>query len=127
MLTPPARPGLLTAAYAVLAALSVGTFYYAGFLLLGQWVAALAVRRQRWRITLALAAAAVLCLPLFPVALGQWRRHPNDSADPIAAQPALYHTIYTTIATIDKAFLGDTGLFNVPHIVPLVALGLTIV
>jgi hypothetical protein len=126
MLDPPARPAALTVGYAVLAALSVGTFYYSVFLLLGQWLAALAVRRQRARVTLALAAAGVVCLPLLFVAFGQWRRHPIDSQNAIVdgSFPSVF---YTTLATFDKAFLGDTGLFTVPHMVPLIALGLTVV
>jgi uncharacterized membrane protein len=127
MLATPARAAPLTAAYAALAALSVATFYYSGFLLLGQWVAALAVRRQRGRVTLALAAAGVVCLPLFSIALGQWRRHPIDSVDILAAHSAFYRTAYTALDTIDKAFLGDTTLFLLPHIVPLAALGLAVV
>ncbi|HWZ60413.1 MAG TPA: hypothetical protein VNW46_15645 [Gemmatimonadaceae bacterium] len=124
MLAPPSRPAALTAAYAALAALSVGTFYYSAFLLFGQWVAALVVRRQRWRVTLALAAAGVLCLPLVPIALGQWRLHPIDAPRAVAAHPTLSASVYMALATIDKGFVGDTMVFRAPHVVPAIAVAL---
>jgi len=129
MLAPPARPGWLTAAYAALAALSVATFYYSGFVLLGQWIAALVVRRQRLRVTTAFAAAALIDLPLFPLALAQWHRHPIEMAPAASAPVGLGYALYTTINTILKAFLGDTRLFALPHAasIALVALAFAFV
>jgi hypothetical protein len=115
VLAPPDRPGRLTVAYAALAALSVVSFYYSGFVLLGQWIAALVVRRQRARLTIALAVAAIIVAPVFPLALAQWHRHPIEMAPAASAPVGLGYAVYTTINTILKAFLGDTRLFNLPH------------
>jgi uncharacterized membrane protein len=111
-------------AYGAMAALSVGTFYYCGFLLLGQWIAALTTRRHAGRVTAALAGAALACAPIFPIALSQWRAHPLGAPAAPPGHPGVMGAAYTTIATITRAFLGDTPLLRLPHAVPIAVLAL---
>jgi mannosyltransferase len=110
LLTDPERPGRSATIYAFFAYLSVLTFYYTGFLLLGQWIGTLIIRRQVPRITAALAAVTVGLLPLVPTILTQRATHPIDVP---LADPG--HPLYTIAITPIKALLTDTQALYLPH------------
>jgi mannosyltransferase len=67
--------------YGLVAYLSLLTMYYSGFVLLGQWVAALTSRRARRPITVALAVVGVALIPWIGVILEQVSGHVNPNLE----------------------------------------------
>ena len=84
------HPGPRRAVDAVVAYLSLLTMYYSGFVLFGQWIAALTVRRARWVVTAALAAVGIALIPWLGVILGQVAGHANLNP-PFAVDVAQSH------------------------------------
>jgi len=86
------------AAYAVTALAALLTYYYAGFVLAGHWLAAMIAKRNRRQLTIALAIAAVSFMPFVPTVIGQVVAHPNPVRDTLASSPPrldLYHARMT--------------------------------
>jgi mannosyltransferase len=111
---PDERPGRATLLYAVFAYLSVFTFYYNGFLLLGQWIGALVTRRQIPRITGALAVVGLGIVPWVPTILSQSAQHPLET--PIGEGALLQgHPMYVIAGTPLKALLTDTDWLYFHH------------
>lgn len=80
LLTEPSeRPRLLAGLYVGTWTLCLLTFYYSGFLLLGQVVGAVVGRRRAGLITLCAAIVGLLLLPWIPTIVMQVRMHPETS------------------------------------------------
>jgi mannosyltransferase len=111
---PGEHPARATVLYAVFAYLSVFTFYYNGFLLLGQWIGALVVRRRVRRITGALAVVGIGIVPWVPTILSQSAAHPIET--PIGEGALLHaHPLYVVAGTPLKAVLTDTDWLHFAH------------
>src|SRR5262249_9612754 len=94
--------------------LSLLTFYYNGFLLLGQCIGALVVRRQVPRLTAALAGVGIALIPFIPTILAQSHTHPIEV--PAAEFSALIkHPLFVVAGTPIRALLTDTAAFDLPH------------
>jgi hypothetical protein len=109
--------------YIVLSYLLIMTVYYGGFVLLGQWLGALYVRRWR-RVSLGLGICAVGLAPWIPTILWQLRNHPNETPVFVAVPQAVFGVAQLYLS----AFLRDTPLLDWPHItiillVPAVIMG----
>jgi hypothetical protein len=99
------HPGRDALWYAVVAYLSLLTMYYSGFVLFGQWVAALTVRRARWVVTASLAAVAIALIPWLGVILGQVAGHANLNP-PFAVDVAQSHLPGGAVALVFRDLLG---------------------
>ncbi len=110
--------------YALVAYVSLLTMYYSGFILLGQWVAALTSRRARWVVTGALAVVGVALMPWVGVIVSQVIGHPNVNA-PFAADVAQAHLPGGAIAFELRDIFGGVfavaPLLNRPYVVFAVA------
>ncbi len=99
------RPTRDAAWYAVIAYLGLMTMYYTGFVLLGQWAAAMVVRRGRVRLTAALAVCGVAMLPWVPVVLSQVGGHANLN-QPFGEEVATSTLPGGAVAILSRDFLG---------------------
>lgn len=111
------------ACYAVLAYALIMTGYYGGFLVAGQWLAAVAVRR--WKaVTAALAVVAMGLLPWIPRIAAQAHAHPK----PIAPFTGVADAAFGLSQLFLQAYLGATPLLTWPHVTALlIAVGLGLV
>jgi hypothetical protein len=91
--------------YAIVAYLSLLTMYYSGFVLFGQWIAALTVRRARWVVTAALAAVGIALIPWLGVILSQVAGHTNFNP-PFAADVAQSNLPGGALALVLRDLLG---------------------
>jgi hypothetical protein len=122
--------------YGLVAYLSLLTMYYSGFILVGQWVAALVVRRSRWLLTASLAGVAVAMIPWVPTIIGQMGGHTNLNL-PFAAEVAqsvlpggaftlvlreVLGALFATSQALDHRY-GALSLTAVLAIVPAIRLG----
>ncbi len=119
IVAPGERPTRVAILYAICAYLSVLTFYYNGFLLLGQLIGALIVRRQVPLITAALAMTGVCLLPWMPTILAQRSEHPIELPTVDAAW-AQAHPVFGLAGTPIKALLTDTAALYLPHAIVIV-------
>lgn len=119
LIAPGERPTRAAMLYALCAYLSLLTFYYNGFLLLGQWIGALIVRRQVPRITAALAMVGVCLLPWIPTILAQRSAHPIELPTVDAAW-AQVHPLFGAAGTPVKALLTDTAALYLPHAILMI-------
>lgn len=99
------HPGRDALCYAVVAYLSLLTMYYSGFVLFGQWIAALTLRRTRWVVTAALAAVGIALIPWLGVILGQVAGHANLNP-PFAVDVAQSHLPGGAVALVFRDLLG---------------------
>jgi len=108
-----------TVLYAVVAYLSVFTFYYNAFLLLGQWIGALVIGRQVRRVTGALAMVAVGIVPWVPTILSQGSTHPIEV--PVTDQTTIVsNPLFVLAGQPIKALLTDTAGLDFPHAVIII-------
>lgn len=115
--------------YAVGAYASILTFYFAGFLLLGEWVAALVVGRARRNITLALTAVAVAITPWLPIVFSQTAAHvnPNRSLTDAVPGAALSGGIgMRLLSLLESAIFADAPVLH-RNVGAIVILGLLLV
>jgi len=105
-----------TVLYAVVAYLSVLTFYYNAFLLLGQWIGVLVIGRQVRRVTGALAMVGIGIVPWVPTILSQGAAHPIEA--PVSDQTTIVsNPVFVLAGQPIKALLTDTGALDFPHAV----------
>ena len=109
--------------YGLVAYASLITMYYSGFILLGQWVAALTSRRARWIVTGVLAVVGVALIPWIGVITEQVSGHANLNA-PFAADVVQAHLPGGSVAFMLRELFG--AVFAVAPILnrPYVAFGL---
>jgi uncharacterized membrane protein len=110
--------------YGLVAYISLITMYYSGFILLGQWVAALTSRRARWVVTGALAVVGVALIPWVGVIVSQVTGHPNLNP-PFAADVAQAHlpggAIAFELRDLFGAVFAVAPILNRPYVVFAVA------
>jgi hypothetical protein len=92
------------ALYAIGAYAGILAFYYVGFLLAGQWVASVAVRRGWRRLTIALAAVAVALAPWLPVVHDQLTENVNPTPA-VVFNPAMRFLAGGPATNLPSAFL----------------------
>jgi hypothetical protein len=108
-----------TVIYAVVAYLSIFTFYYNAFLLLGQWIGALVIRRQVRRVTGALGVVAIGILPWVPTILSQGSAHPIEA--PVSDQTTIVsNPLFVLAGQPIRALLTDTVGLDFPHAVIII-------
>ncbi len=116
---PPEHLSRSTLIYAVVAYLSVFTFYYNAFLLLGQWIGALVIGRQVRRVTGALGLVAIGIVPWIPTILSQGTTHPIEV--PVADQTTIVsNPLFVLAGQPIKALLTDTAGLVFPHAVIII-------
>jgi len=96
------------------------SFYYGGFILAGEWVAAMVARRRIPTVTALLALVGVALVPLVPVILWQIHLHPIDTHGVAAASPPR-HALFQTAGAVLGVFEGRGDLLGWPHVIPIVA------
>ncbi|GEM_PF-1884561 len=110
--------------YVVASAALLYAFYYGGFVLLGEWLAALVLRRRVLVLTGLLALTGCALLPLIPEVLRQVAMHPVDvPAVDVAGHPR--YAVWSTVGTIVSAFGADATALTWPHaelVIVLIAL-----
>jgi hypothetical protein len=112
----PDRLNRATAIYAIVAYLSVFTFYYNAFLLVGQWIGALVTGRQMRRLTGALCVVGIGIVPWVPTILAQGSAHPIEV--PVSDQTTIVSNPVFTVAGMPlRALLTDTAALDFPHAV----------
>ena len=95
--------------YAIGAYAGLITFYYVGFLLAGQWIAAVLMQRGRRWLTIALTAVAFAFLPWLTVVHDQLTRNINPMPG-IVPQPAMRYLAGGPSTNVPSAFLA--GVFG---------------
>jgi hypothetical protein len=103
------RSWLDAALYAIGAYAGLITFYYVGFLLAGQWVAAALLQRGRRWLTIALTVVAVAFAPWLTVVHDQLTRNINP-VPAIVPQPAMRYLAGGPHTNLPSAFLA--GVFG---------------
>ncbi len=117
--SPPEKVRRAAVIYAIVAYLSVLVFYYNGFLLLGQWIAALATGQRPRAVTLAMAFVGLGLLPWTPTILSQRATHPIEiPASEVAA--SVPRRVFVTAGVPIKAFLTDTEALYLPHAIVII-------
>ncbi len=93
------------------------TFYYGGFALAGQWVAAVIAKRRPSLVTGMLAIAGCAVAPLVLIIRSQVALHPIDNS----AVPStnLRFALYKTGDVMIGAFEGRAEILSWPHVVPM--------
>lgn len=105
--------------YAIFAYLSIFTFYYNGFLLLGQWAGALVAGRQVRRLTGALFVVAIGIVPWASTIRSQGSTHPIEV--PVIDQTTVVsNPVFVIAGQPLKALLTDTKALYFPHAVIIV-------
>ena len=103
-----------TVIFAIVAYLSIFTFYYNAFLLVGQWIGALVVGRQLRRVTGALGIVAIGIVPWVPTILAQGSTHPIEV--PVSDQTtAVANPLFVVAGIPLKALLTDTAALHFAH------------
>lgn len=95
--------------YAIGAYAGMMTFYYVGFLLVGQWIAAVLLQRGRRWLTIALTVVAVAFAPWLTVVHDQLTRNINPTPA-IVPQPAMRYLAGGPSTNLPSAFLA--GVFG---------------
>jgi Dolichyl-phosphate-mannose-protein mannosyltransferase len=95
--------------YAIGAYAGLMTFYYVGFLLVGQWIAAVVLQRGRRWLTIGLTAVALAFAPWLSVVHDQLTRNINP-VPAIVAQPAMRYLAGGPSTSPPAAFLA--GVFG---------------
>jgi mannosyltransferase len=105
--------------YVVTAVVGLYTFYYIGFVLAGQWIAALVARRRVLALTALLAIVGCTLLPMVHTILWQIAVHPVDTVYyDIAAQPR--YALFKTIGLIVGEFEARPDVLTLRHALPIV-------
>jgi hypothetical protein len=105
--------------YVLAATALLYTFYYGGFVLAGQWIAALVTRRRPGKLTVLLAIVGCAMLPMVSIILSQVAQHPIDTARIDLATHARY-AIFKTAGAMVGAFEGRADVPSWPHVLPIV-------
>lgn len=101
-------------------------FYFGAFVLLGQWVAAVVIRRQWQRVTGLLAIASLVLLPLVRVILWQVSAHPFVGEERLDAAAAPAHAVAATIGTLGRAIGGGAPLLGRTAVVAAICAALLV-
>ncbi len=114
------------APYVVTTYLALMTLYYTGFVVLGQFVAAVCFARRRWLLVAADATIALLLLPWLPVIRRQVMVQGADTATSTAVPASVGAHVAATFgaALRDTHIIWNAGLFDRPVVRAVIVLGL---
>lgn len=104
--------------YVISAVVGLYTFYYIGFVLAGQWVAAWVARRRALFLTGLLAIVGCTLLPMVPTILWQAAVHPVDTVHyDFATEPR--YALFKTIGLIIGEYEGRADILSLHHVLPI--------
>jgi hypothetical protein len=115
--------------YVVAATALLYTFYYGGFVLIGQWLGALIARRRVAPLTGLLAIVGCLLLPMVSEIRTQVAVHPVEAVHIDLATNARF-AIFKTVGVIVGAFGADADILSWAHVMLIalvIAIGVPIV
>jgi len=110
--------------YVIGAYAGILTFYYVGFLLAGQWVAAATIQRGRRWLTFSLVAVAVGLVPWIPVVQDQLTKNVNPSPA-VVLNPAMRYLAGGPATNPPSAFLA--GVFGDAPVLTQTAFGTVVI
>jgi len=105
--------------YVIAGSALVYTFYYGGFVLLGQLIGTMIGKRRALRVAGLLGVVGCGLIPMIPVIRMQMAKHPVDA--PIDFGTNLHLALFDTGRVLLGVFEGHIDMPSFPHVIPIFA------